>query len=417
MGEKTEKPTQKRLRDAAKKGQSFKSKELTMVTLVFVGLLFVLSSDPLLWLMQEYRQVLADAKFANPQAFAVRLFRHGLEAFMPVLLVCIAAAVLPSLLQTGFLWASQALKLNLGAISPLHGAKRIFSLRTLKDALKSILYLLSFGAIAAALWSHGKGLLFAQIYMSPAGVAAAWVALVTKLVWIALVCVVPIAILDAMVEFWLFMREQRMERHEVKREQKDADGNPEIKQRRRAMHTELLSEAVKADIRESRLIIANPTHIAVGIYFRPDIVAMPFISVMETNARALAVRRYAESQGVPVVGDVALARRLYATHRRYTFVSIESIDAIMRLLVWLEDVERAGMHEIDDANEGVPGDAESHDIDRAKDEEMPDLAHDVTSESEGGAETPPHEPRRVAPPRQESQGEARTKPGIGEHIR
>lgn len=350
MGEKTEAPTQKRLRDAAKKGQSFKSKELTMVALVFIGLLFVLSTDPLVWLMQEYRQVLADGKFDMPQAYAVRLFRHGLTMFMPVLLVCIVAAVLPTLLQTGFLWASQALKLNLGAVNPLQGAKRIFSMRTLKDSLKSMLYLLSFAGIAAALWVSAKGLLFAQIHMNPAGVAAAWATLTAKLAWIALAFVGPIAVLDALVEYWLFMREQRMEVHEVKRERKDSDGNPEIKQRRRAMHTELLSEAVRSDVRESRLIVANPTHIAVGIYFRPEIIALPFISVMETNQRALAVRQYAQSQGIPVVSDVALARRLYRTHRRYTFVSLEEVDAIMRLLLWLEDVERAGAQDtsIDD---------------------------------------------------------------------
>ncbi|MCI3207300.1 MULTISPECIES: EscU/YscU/HrcU family type III secretion system export apparatus switch protein [Pandoraea] len=386
MGEKTEKPTQKRLRDAAKKGQSFKSKELTMVTLVFVGLIYVFSTDPLIWLMQEYRQVLADGQFANPQAFAVRLFRHGLEAFLPVLLVCIVAAVLPTLLQTGFVWAGQALKLNLGAVNPMQGAKRIFSMRTLKDAIKSVLYLLSFGAIAVALWSSAKGLLFAQIHMSPAGVGAAWVELVMKLVWIALVCVVPIAVLDAMVEFWLFMREQRMERHEVKREQKDSDGNPEIKQKRRTLHSELLSEAVKSDVRDSRLIIANPTHIAVGIYFRPDIVPLPFISVMETNARALAVRRYAESQGVPVIGDVALARRLYRTHRRYTFASIEEIDAIMRLLVWLEDVERAGMHDESEIEEKAE---EAEDASKELPHSAGSSARDAVSEDEAPAGGPP----------------------------
>lgn len=345
MGEKTEKPTPKRLQEAAKKGQSFKSKELTMVILVFVGLLFTLSTDPLLWLMQEYRQVLADGRFADAQAYSVRLFRHGLEMILPVLVVCATAAVLPTLLQTGFIWATQALKLNFGAVNPIQGARRIFSMRTLKDAVKAVLYLLSFAGIAIALWSDAKGLLFAQLHMSAAGVGATWVALSVKLVWISLMCVVPIAVLDAMVEYWLFMRDQRMELHEVKRERKDSDGNPEIKQRRRALHTELLSEAVRSDVRDSRLIVANPTHIAVGIYFRPDVISLPFISVMETNQRALAVRRYAESQGIPVVQDVALARRLYQTHHRYTFVSIEEVDAIMRLLLWLEDVERAGMQE------------------------------------------------------------------------
>lgn len=353
MAAKTEKPTAKRLRDAAKKGQSFKSKELTMVTLVFVGLVFVLSTDPLVWLMQEYRQVLADGTFANPQAYALSLFQHGLRMIAPVLLVCAAAAVLPALLQTGFVWASEALKLNLGALSPLQGAKKIFSLRTVKDAVKSVLYLASFAGIATALWFNARGLLYAQVYMSPAGVAAALLVLVGKLAWITLACIAPIAVLDAMIEFWLFIREHRMEVQEVKREHKESEGNPEIKAKRKDAHRELLSEPLRADIRDSRLIIANPTHIAVGIYFRPDIIALPFISVMETNQRALAVRTYAESVGVPVIRDVRLARLLHRTHRRYTFVTLDALDAIMRLLQWLEDVERAGAQD----GEVAPDDA------------------------------------------------------------
>ncbi|WP_217896711.1 EscU/YscU/HrcU family type III secretion system export apparatus switch protein [Pandoraea sp. PE-S2T-3] len=354
MASKTEKPTAKRLRDASQKGQSFKSKELTTVTLVFVGLLFVLSTDPLVWLMQEYRQVLAEGTFANPQAYALSLFQHGLRMLAPVWLVCTAAAVLPAMLQTGFVWASQAIKFNLGALNPLQGAKKIFSLRTMKDALKSVLYLMSFAGIALALWFDGRGLLFAQVHMSPAGVAAAWAVLIGKLAWIALACIAPIAVLDAMVEFWLFIREHRMEVQEVKREHKDSEGNPEIKSRRRESHHELLSEPMRADIRDSRLIVANPTHIAVGIYFRPDVIALPFISVMETNQRAMAVRAYAESVGVPVIRDVRLARQLYRTHRRYTFVALEDLDAIMRLLQWLDDVERAGAQD-DLADAGPAG--------------------------------------------------------------
>ncbi|VVE71719.1 EscU/YscU/HrcU family type III secretion system export apparatus switch protein [Pandoraea pnomenusa] len=404
MGEKTEKPTPKRLQEAARKGQSFKSKELTMVILVFVGLLFTLSTDPLLWLMQEYRQVLADGRFADPQGYAVALFRHGLQMILPVLVVCTAAAVLPTLLQTGFIWATQALKLNFGAVNPIQGARRIFSARTLKDAVKAVLYLLSFAGIATALWWDAKGLLFAQSHMSVAGVGAAWVALSAKLVWISLICVAPIAVLDAMVEYWLFMRDQRMELHEVKRERKDSDGNPEIKQRRRALHTEMLSEAVRSDVRDSRLIVANPTHIAVGIYFRPDVISLPFISVMETNQRALAVRRYAESQGVPVVQDVALARRLYQTHRRYTFVSIEEVDAIMRLLLWLEDVERAGMQEAwesaapTETSLGVPLAHDvcvdgQRDVDGAREVEWQGPGRPLESHDEAA------EPKEIDPPR------------------
>ena len=71
-------------------------------------------------------------------------------------------------------------------------------------------------------------------------------------------------------------------------------------------------------------MIANPTHIAIGIYFKPHLSPIPLISVRETNEVALAVRKYAKEIGIPIITDKKLARKIYATHRRYDYVSCRS---------------------------------------------------------------------------------------------
>ncbi|HFR2646422.1 TPA: EscU/YscU/HrcU family type III secretion system export apparatus switch protein, partial [Shigella sonnei] len=75
------------------------------------------------------------------------------------------------------------------------------------------------------------------------------------------------------------------------------------KSRRRELHIEILSEQTKSDIRNSKLVVMNPTHIAIGIYFNPEIAPAPFISLIETNQCALAVRKYANEVGIPTVRD------------------------------------------------------------------------------------------------------------------
>ncbi|XLM19520.1 EscU/YscU/HrcU family type III secretion system export apparatus switch protein, partial [Chromobacterium piscinae] len=97
--------------------------------------------------------------------------------------------------------------------------------------------------------------------------AAVWRELLLSLVLTCLGCIVVVLILDALAEYLLFMKDMKMDREEVKREMKEQEGNPEIKSRRREAHLEILSEQVKSDVENSRLIIANPTHIAIGIYF------------------------------------------------------------------------------------------------------------------------------------------------------
>lgn len=354
MANKTEKPTRKRLQDAAKKGQSFKSRDLIVACLTLCGVAYLVSFGSLVELMGAFRQVLEDGFKQDMQGYAQAVFWLGLKLLLPILLLCVLASALPALLQTGFVLASEALKFDLSALNPVNGFKKLFSLRTVKEAVKALLYLVSFGVAVAVVWYKHKALLFSQLNGSPLGMAAVWRELLLSLVLVCLACIVVVLTLDAVAEFLLFMKDMKMDREEVKREMKEQEGNPEIKSRRREAHMEILSEQVKSDVENSRLIVANPTHIAVGIYFKPELLPIPLISVLETNQRALAVRAHAEKVGVPVVTDVKLARRLFATHKRYNFVSLDEIDDVLRLLVWLEEVENAGATEQAPAQDEAP---------------------------------------------------------------
>ncbi|KVP68636.1 EscU/YscU/HrcU family type III secretion system export apparatus switch protein [Burkholderia ubonensis] len=356
MANKTEKPTRKRLRDAAKKGQSFKSRDLVVACLTLCGVAYLTSFGSLAELMGAFRQALDDGFRQDMRGYAQAVFWLGLKLLLPILLLCVAASALPTLLQTGFVLASEALKFDLSMLNPVNGFKKLFSLRTVKEAVKALLYLMGFVVAVMVVWHKDKVLLFSQVNGSVADMAMVWRELLLSMVLLYLVCIVTVLILDAVAEYLLFMKDMKMDMQEVKREMKEQDGNPEIKWRQRQMHIEILSEQVKSDVKSSRLIIANPTHIAVGIFFKPELSSIVLISVLETNQRALAVRAYAEKVGVPVVTDVRLARRMFASHRRYDFVSLDELDEVLRLLVWLEQVENAGVVETaqHESSEKVP---------------------------------------------------------------
>lgn len=354
MSNKTEQPTRKRLQDAAKKGQSFKSRDLVVACLTLCGVAYLVSFGSLVELMGAFRQVIAGGFQQDMQGYAQAVVWLGIKLLLPIFLLCIVASALPSLLQSGFVLASEALKLNLEALNPVNGFKKLFSLRTVKEAVKALLYLTSFVVAVLVLWHKHKALLFAQLNGDPMGMAAIWRELLLALVLTCLGCIVAVLVLDAIAEYFLFMNDMKMDKQEVKREMKEQEGNPEIKSRRREAHMEILSEQVKSDIENSRLIVANPTHIAVGIYFKPELLPIPFISVMETNQRALAVRAYAEKVGVPVVRDIPLARRIFASHRRYSLVSLDEVEEVLRLLMWLEQVENAGAEASEPAPEPPP---------------------------------------------------------------
>lgn len=99
--------------------------------------------------------------------------------------------------------------------------------------------------------------------------------------------------------------------------------------------------------------MANPTHIAMAIYFNPEVASLPFIALRCTNMKAKAAIAYAEKIGVPVVRNIPLTRRLYRTYSQYSFISLNDdvlID-VMDILIWLRQVEAAGMAQMTMADE------------------------------------------------------------------
>lgn len=345
MGNKTEKPTSRRLREGAKKGQTLKSRDFTITCIMLVGTLyisFVLDFDRLTVILKD----LVAAQFTTSTVdYFWRVCLAGLLIVIPFILSGIVTTALSTWIQTRLSLATEAVRINFDALNPINGFKKIFSLRTVKDLVKTLLYIVILSEAVWLFWEDYKGYFFVPLYQKLSEITGVWGLLLFRMITYCLCSIIVILIIDFILEYFLFMKDMKMDKEEVKRDRKEQEGAPEIKSRRRALRDEFLSEQLQSDVSNSRMIIANPTHIAIGIYFRPDVSPIPMISLRESNQKALAVRKYAEKVGIPVIQDVQLARRIYATHRRYNFVSLQEIDAVLRLLIWLEEVEMAGLPE------------------------------------------------------------------------
>lgn len=344
-GNKTEQPTAKKRKDAAQKGQSFKSKELIIICLTLTGFGYIYNVVDLTQVTALWKNSI-DNQFTLPlDDYVKAVSLTGLKILLPLLLICILGSALPTLLQTGFVIAMKALKINFSAFNPVNGVKKIFSLRTLKDAVKTTLYFCCFLVAGHMFWSENKQKVFSIISGSPQEILQIWGELFMSMVLYCVASTLVVMVLDALAEFLLHIKDLKMDKQEVKREYKEQEGNQDVKSKRKELHAELLSDQDKVNIENSKVVIANPTHIAVGIYLNLDVIAIPFISVLETNQRALAVRQWAEKVGVPVVENVALARRIFKTHKRYSFVSLEELDEVLKIMTWLEQVENAWVSE------------------------------------------------------------------------
>ncbi|WP_059258882.1 EscU/YscU/HrcU family type III secretion system export apparatus switch protein [Escherichia albertii] len=342
MANKTEKPTDKKLKDASKKGQILKSRDLTVSLIMLVGTLYLGYVFDVHHIMSILEYILDHNAKPDIWDYFKAIGIGWLKTIVPFLLVCMFTTILVSWFQSKMKLATEAIKLKFDSLNPINGLKKIFSLKTLKEFVKAILYIVFFCLEIRVFWGGNKSLLFKTLDGDIISLLSDWGEMLFLLVLYCLVSMIIILIFDYIAEYFLFMKDMKMDKQEVKREYKEQEGNPEVKSKRRERHQEILSEQLKSDVSNSRLMIANPTHIAIGIYFKPNLSPIPLISVRATNQVALAIRRYAQEIGIPVITDKKLARKIYATHRRYDYVSLENLDEILRLLLWLEDVENAG---------------------------------------------------------------------------
>ena len=154
-----------------------------------------------------------------------------------------------------------------------------------------------------------------------------------------LVCAVgflAIAVADYAFERHQHYKQLRMSKDEVKREYKEMEGSPEIKSKRRQFHQELQSSNLRADVRRSSVIVANPTHVAIGIRYRRGETPLPLVTLKHTDALALRVRRIAEEEGIPVLQRIPLARALLRDGNVDQYIPADLIQATAEVLRWLE---------------------------------------------------------------------------------
>lgn len=342
MEEKTELPTEKKKQDSAKKGQVFISRD-------FIGFLSLFGISGFVYVtltandLNFYFDIFSTG-FINLsiEQYTKMVCFTALRIIASIVGISIFFAIILTMIQTRFHLASEAIRLDFSSINPISGFKKIFSLRSLKDSLKSILFLLmSICGIGIFVIKYHQRI-FALPYGDLKHYIATWRSLLPPLVIYMMIPILVIIAFDALADFFLYIKELMMTKQEIKQEYKNSEGNPEIKGRRKQIHQEMLSEQTKSDIRESKFILANPTHIAIGIYYHSGFMDTPFVSLVEKNARAIAVISYAEKHDVPVLRNIPLAREIYKEAEPFKLVEHTHLVPIMQIINWLEQVENAG---------------------------------------------------------------------------
>jgi flagellar biosynthetic protein FlhB len=232
-------------------------------------------------------------------------------SFLPFVLLIVAGGLAVNLAQVGFLFTAAPLAPDVARLDPVAGVRRMFSPRSLARLVGAFLKIAAVVAVAfLTIWVErarlaGLSLRPFEEILSLGGQAVSALALRTALVLLAL------AILDYGVRRWQHERDLRMTRAEMREEIRRYEGDPTIKERRRAVQRQLALGRMVEGVARATVVLTNPTDLAVAVAYDPGHMAVPVILAKGRRHLAERIHEAARENGVPVVERTELARALY----------------------------------------------------------------------------------------------------------
>lgn len=315
--EKTELPSEKRIREAREKGDVPRSRELSTAAVFGLGVAALLvlggglSARAMDWMRGALRP--DPGLVGSPEL----LFGHVGElivGFMwilaPFVAVTLLACFVSPVLMGGLNVSSKALVPDLKRLNPLSGLKRIYGPEGLAELLKSLLRVTLVGTAAAVVLVPGLPKLRAMPNQPLETAAATGLHFALWLLLATASALFLLGLMDAPYQKWNWRRKLKMTRQELREEMKESEGRPEVKGRIRQLQREMSQRRMMEDVPTADVIVVNPTHYAVALKYDSSMRA-PKVVAKGVDELALRIREIAETHRVPLVEAPPLARVLY----------------------------------------------------------------------------------------------------------
>jgi len=319
-GDKSEQPTPKRMNEARKKGQVFKSRDFIQSLLFITAAAVLAAGGPTYFteLSDLMKQFFQPDMMRGDMPMNAMLSRMGfawskfLVLSAPLLGALVVAAVAANFVQVKALFAAEIIKPKFEKLNPLAGFKNIFfSSRTYIELVKN---LIKFGVIFWVLYSSIKGSMrdiipIASMRLDQTASLAG--SLISGLLYKVGLVFLILGGADYMIQKKLHMKNMMMSKEEVKQEYKEQEGDPHVKHMRKHLFEQLMHESVAHNVPKATAVIANPTHLAIALRYDEAAMQAPTVTAKGQDSMALRIIDIAKKHKVPVVRNIGLAHTLF----------------------------------------------------------------------------------------------------------
>lgn len=339
-GDKTEKPTPKKLQDAKKKGQVAKSKELSSaLTLLAATLVIAILSGFLLntlrGSMKMYLSSYLNFQLSEESivGLLIKIIIDILKIFIPVAVPIMLIGVIANVMQIGFIHTTDPLKPQFSKLNPINGFKRMFSIRSLVDLVKNLCIVSIVGYIGYkfvidnyySLLNFGNyrtGIILTEL--------AGLIIDVFVKVGIALLI---IGCIDFLYQKFQHNKDLKMTKQEIKEEYKQQEGDPVVKGKRRQKQREMAMRRMMQSVPDATVVITNPTHIAVALKYEENSGKAPIVVAKGSDSVALKIKEKAIENNVPIIENKPLARLMFKEVELDKEIPFDMYKAVAEILV------------------------------------------------------------------------------------
>ncbi len=338
---KTEKATPKKRQDERKKGNVFLSKDAVSVATfiaALIGLRLMFFSGAA-QVGRFFRYTFALIGDREVEFFPPGLFMNAISVVArvagPIAGLVILAGVAATFAQTRFLVAPELLKPKFDKINPIAGFKRLFSLKSVIEALKG---LLKIAILLYFIYSSLRDLVEvsqAYLYADVNGSCRHLFEAVCSMLIKVTVAFIILAALDFLYQRWDYEKQMRMTKEEVKEEYKQTEGDPKVKSRIREVQRRMAQSRMMQQVPQADVIVRNPTHFAVALRYHPGEDDAPVVLAKGQDLVAARIVQVAEEHKITVIENVPLARALYANAELNRQIPPDLYEAVAEVMVYL----------------------------------------------------------------------------------
>lgn len=350
--EKTELPTEKRIKESREKGQVARSKELgTFAILIGAGSAFLILGDSLieglLVVIHEGLTPSRDLIFDTERfpAHMLAMIGEAIRVLVPFFGVLIIVAIASGMVMSGWNFSAKAFGFKFNKLDPIKGIGRIFGWKGLVEMLKSLAKFLLVAIVAMVLLRGqaneiiglgGEALPQALSHMSS---ILRWDFLIISA---ALLLVVAV---DIPFQLWDHQRQLKMTKQEIKEEGKQTEGSPEVKGRQRRLQMEMAQQRMMEAVPEADVVITNPTHFAVALKYDSIKMAAPQLVAKGSELVAAKIRAIAKEHDVPIVTAPPLARAIFYSTKLEQAIPEGLYRAVAQVLAYIFQLKQADGYE------------------------------------------------------------------------